>query len=81
MATRRPVLLAGQTQVFPDGTYYDEYRIGGTSLASPIFAGIMALADQKAGRPHGFANPLFYANKAAFFDVLPVKRQLPAATS
>ena len=42
-------LLVGQTQSFPDGNYYDEYRIGGTSLASPIFAGIMALADQKAG--------------------------------
>jgi subtilase family serine protease len=66
-------LLVGQTQVFPDGTYYDEYRIGGTSLASPIFAGIMALADQRAGHAHGFANPLLYANKAAFYDVQSVK--------
>jgi subtilase family serine protease len=66
-------LLVGQTQTFPDGTYYDEYRIGGTSLSSPIFAGLMALADQKAGHPHGFANPLFYANPAAFYDVRSVK--------
>jgi len=66
-------LLVGQTQTFPDGTYYDEYRIGGTSLASPIFAGIMALADQAAGRPHGFANPVFYAHKNAFYDVTAVK--------
>jgi len=66
-------LLIGQTQTFPNGTYYDEYRIGGTSLASPIFAGLMALADQKAGTPHGFANPLFYANSTAFYDVLSVK--------
>jgi subtilase family serine protease len=66
-------MLVGQTQTFPDGAYYDEYRIGGTSLASPIFAGIMAIADQIAGRPHGFANPLFYANPGAFYDVLPVK--------
>jgi subtilase family serine protease len=66
-------LLVGQTQTFPDGTYYDEYRIGGTSLASPIFAGIMALADQAAGHPHGFANPVFYANKSAFYDVTSVK--------
>jgi subtilase family serine protease len=66
-------LLVGQTQSFPDGNYYDEYRIGGTSLASPLFAGIMALADQKAGHPHGFANPLIYDNPAAFYDVLPVK--------
>jgi len=66
-------LLVGQTQTFPDGAYYDEYRIGGTSLSSPIFAGLMALADQKAGTHLGFANPLFYANPGAFYDVLSVK--------
>ncbi len=66
-------LLVGQTQTFPDGVYYDEYRIGGTSLSSPIFAGLMALADQAAGHPHGFANPLFYANAGAFYDVTSVK--------
>ena len=66
-------LLVGQTQTFPDGAYYDEYRIGGTSLSSPIFAGLMALADQAAGAPHGFANPLFYAHPGAFYDVLSVK--------
>ena len=65
--------LIGQTQTFPNGTYYDEYRIGGTSLASPIFAGLMALADQAAGHAHGFANPLFYANSGAFYDVVSVK--------
>jgi subtilase family serine protease len=53
--------LVGQTQTFPDGTVkYSEYRLGGTSLSSPIFAGIMALADQAKGSPHGFANPRFY---------------------
>jgi subtilase family serine protease len=68
-------LLVGQTQTFPDGVYYDEYRIGGTSLSSPIFAGLMALADQKAGYAHGFANPLFYLNMntGAFFDVTSLK--------
>jgi subtilase family serine protease len=66
-------LIVGQTQTFPDGTYYDEYRIGGTSLSSPIFAGLMALLDQKAGHPNGFANPLFYANSGKFYDVLSVK--------
>jgi subtilase family serine protease len=66
-------MLIGQTQSFPDGNYYDEYRIGGTSLASPIFAGLMALADQKAGHALGFANPLFYANAGSFYDVLSVK--------
>jgi len=65
--------LIGQTQTFPDGRYYDEYRLGGTSLASPIFAGLMALADQKAGHHLGFANPLFYSHAGAFFDVTSVK--------
>ena len=65
--------LVGQTQTFPDGVYYDEYRIGGTSLSSPLFAGLMALADQKAGAPLGFANPLFYENPQAFTDVTSVK--------
>ena len=50
----------GQTQVFPDGTYYDEYRIGGTSLASPLLAGMQALLGQKQHHPVGFANPLYY---------------------
>ncbi len=62
-------LLVGQTQTFPDGAYYDEYRIGGTSLASPLFAGLMALADQKAGKPYGFANPFIYANSTSFTDI------------
>ena len=66
-------LLVGQTQTFPNGVYYDEYRIGGTSLASPIFAGLMALADQKAGHVHGFANPLLYDNPSAFYEVVSVK--------
>ncbi|OLD73985.1 MAG: hypothetical protein AUF61_00340 [Chloroflexi bacterium 13_1_20CM_66_33] len=65
--------LIGQTQTFPDGTVkYSEFRIGGTSLSSPIMAGIMALADQAKGSAHGFANPVFYANatSGAFYDVL-----------
>jgi len=65
--------LIGETQTFPDGTVkYSEYRIGGTSLSCPLMAGIMALADQAAGHPHGFANPLFYslAGSAAFTDIV-----------
>jgi subtilase family serine protease len=55
-------MLVGQTQTFPDGTTkYSEYRLGGTSLSSPLMAGVMALADQQAGRHHGFANPALYA--------------------
>ena len=65
--------IVGETQTFSDGTVrYDEYRLGGTSLSSPLMAGIMALADQKAGHPHGFANPLFYskAGSSAFNDIV-----------
>jgi subtilase family serine protease len=55
-------MLVGETQTFPDGSVrYSEYRIGGTSLASPLYAGVEALADQAAGRSHGFANPAIYA--------------------
>jgi subtilase family serine protease len=53
-------MLVGETQQFPDGTYYDEYRIGGTSLASPLYAGMFALAVQKAGHAFGLANPALY---------------------
>jgi subtilase family serine protease len=31
-------MLIGQTQTFPDGVHYGEYRIGGTSLSSPLLA-------------------------------------------
>jgi subtilase family serine protease len=34
---------------------------GGTSAGAPFWAGIMALADQYAGRPLGFVNPEIYA--------------------
>jgi subtilase family serine protease len=54
-------MLVGETQTFPDGSVkYGDYRIGGTSLSSPLYAGLEALADQAAGRPHGFANPAIY---------------------
>ena len=71
--------LVGQTQTFPTtckgpgGAFYDEYRVGGTSLSCPLVAGIMALSDQKSG-VHGFANPFFYGLPASsFYDVLSVK--------
>jgi subtilase family serine protease len=48
---------------------------GGTSLASPIIAAMMALTQQATGRVIGFANPALYAlDKAApsaFQDILP----------
>jgi subtilase family serine protease len=53
-------MIVGETQVFPDGVYWDQYRIGGTSLSSPLLAGMVAVASQQAHRPLGFANPLYY---------------------
>jgi len=65
--------LVGQTQTFPRSpvTRYSEYRIGGTSLATPLVAGFEALAQQAEGQPLGFANPLLYAHHgtAWFNDV------------
>ncbi|HJQ03060.1 MAG TPA: S53 family peptidase [Jatrophihabitans sp.] len=65
--------LVGQTQSFSDGTYYDEYRIGGTSVAAPLTAGMAAVANQLAGTPLGFLNPRIYqaysAGGSAFYDV------------
>jgi subtilase family serine protease len=67
-------MLVGETQAFPDGVRYGEYRIGGTSLSSPLFAGVQALAAQAAGARLGFANPTIYAlahsTPAEFMDVL-----------
>jgi subtilase family serine protease len=64
-------MLVGQTQTFPDGVYYDEYRIGGTSLASPLFAGMTAVTTQHAGGRLGFLNPAIYAQyeSNAFTDI------------
>jgi subtilase family serine protease len=67
--------LIGITQTFPDGVYYDQYRIGGTSLASPLFAGEVAVADDLSGYHHGFINPELYqvlAGSPAIRDVKPV---------
>jgi subtilase family serine protease len=72
-------MVIGETQTFPNNqATYSEYRIGGTSLASPLFAGVMALADQSAGFQHGFANPALYrvAGSAAFHDIVPSTGQL-----
>jgi subtilase family serine protease len=52
--------LVGETQTFPDGVYYDQYRIGGTSLSSPLFSGLMAVANQLDRFDHGFINPVLY---------------------
>ncbi len=63
-------MLVGQTQTFSTGTMYDEFRIGGTSLSSPLMAGIMAVAQQRNGKAFGFANPAIYGlSSGAFNDI------------
>jgi hypothetical protein len=48
---------------------------GGTSAAAPLWAGLIALADQYAGRHLGFVNPAIYriahslAYHRAFHDI------------
>lgn len=68
-------ILMGQTQTFPDGVHYRTTRYGGTSLASPLLAGMIALADQASGTSLGFLNPLLYklstADPSAVDDVVP----------
>jgi len=68
-----------QTYVEPNGRkqIIDSW-IGGTSLASPLVAGIMALADQRSGHPHGFINPALYRLRgtAALHDVTGGHRDL-----
>ena len=64
--------MIGVTEKQPNGrTEYGESEIGGTSLASPLFAGLMADAQQGAGHPFGFLNPALYAKatSGAFNDV------------
>ncbi len=65
--------LEGETQTFPGHkVQYDEYRIGGTSLSSPLLAGIVALSVQTAGSDLGLINPTLYsmAGSDAFRDIV-----------
>ncbi|HEU5418034.1 MAG TPA: S53 family peptidase [Streptosporangiaceae bacterium] len=68
-------ILVGQTVREPHGHRYGFAlsRIGGTSVACPVLAGIEADAQQVAGRALGFANPLIYqrytAGDGSFRDV------------
>ncbi len=66
-------MLVGQTTLQPNGVSYAFAlsRIGGTSVSCPTFAGIEADAQQAAGHPLGFANPVIYQRygTGAFRDV------------
>ncbi|RZU42718.1 S53 family peptidase [Edaphobacter modestus] len=59
-ATGYAIRVDGQTMV-----------IGGTSAVAPLWAGLLALANQQNGKSAGFINPIIYAAKAkpAFRDI------------
>ena len=71
--------LIGLHQTFPNGVAkYSQTRYGGTSLASPLLAGVIADADQAAGSALGFINPAIYAlhgQSSAIDDILPGGKQ------
>jgi subtilase family serine protease len=66
-------IMTGETTLQPDGTTFafSLSRVGGTSVACPVFAGIEADAQQAAGHAIGFANPAIYQRygTSAFRDV------------
>ncbi len=72
-------MLVGETQsfgaqtVWGKGTKYGEFRIGGTSLASPLLAGLNASGQQGRSARIGFANPLIYSlyPNDVYYDVTP----------
>ncbi len=73
-------MLVGETQFFADlgkagRNAYGEYRIGGTSLSSPLMAGIQADAQSINNERIGFANPAIYnlarLAQNPYYDVTP----------
>jgi subtilase family serine protease len=67
-------IVIGLTQHFPDGTdRYAERRHASDESATAVFAALLALANQAAGKNLGFVNPAMYAlhAKGAFRDIVP----------
>jgi len=71
--------LIGLHEIFPNGKdKYGQTRYGGTSLASPLLAGVIADVDQVAGVPVGFINPAIYrlaGTAGAIDDIVPGGKQ------
>ena len=65
------------------GDVYSVFPDGGTSLAAPLVAGIVAAAQQGGPSSFGFLNPVFYklAGTSALHDTLPVTASSPASQS
>jgi kumamolisin len=43
--------------------------VGGTSAVAPLWAALITLINQQAGKPVGFVNPTLYASPSAFHDI------------
>ncbi len=75
--------LIGLHEIFPNGKdMYGQPRYGGTSLASPMLAGLIADVDAASAAAHradvGFINPAIYrlsTEPGAIYDVVPGGKQ------
>ena len=64
-------MAIGYTMTFPGGVKrYAERRVASTTASTGLVAGLIALANDRRGKPLGFANPLLYARRAAFRDIV-----------
>lgn len=68
-------MLVGGHPFSNDGSAYATTPAGGTSMATPLFAAVQALAQQAAGHRLGFANPEIYDRHAtsSFLDITAYK--------
>lgn len=76
----------GMALAVDDGRTYTLLGAGGTSAAAPLWAAVIALADQYAGRHLGFVNPAIYrigrsaAYHRAFHDITTGTNTVRSAT-
>ncbi|WP_405976400.1 protease pro-enzyme activation domain-containing protein [Streptomyces sp. NBC_00988] len=74
-------MLTGYTDTDSHGNpgRYRTVSSAGTSLATPLVAGLVADAQQGQKSPYGFINPLLYrlARTHAFYDSLPINTSTP----